>query len=117
KSNLEVIKYELSLCYTLNALFFSNFASLFLYPSLSQVQWCGYKHSSNHAGTELFLLFPATIQDRVMAALKRCRTLSDKNSTSHLRCDKEAASRFIKHALWQSAHSKAKKRRPNSEQV
>ncbi|KAF5397220.1 hypothetical protein PHET_09461 [Paragonimus heterotremus] len=96
KSNLEVIKHELSLCYTLNALFFIYLR-------------CNGVDTSTHPIMQEL--------DRVMAALKRCRALSDKNSTSHLRCDKEAASRFIKHALWQSAHSKAKKRRPNSEQV
>ncbi|KAG5448935.1 DNA-binding protein c1d [Clonorchis sinensis] len=93
-SNLEQIKEELSLCYAFNALFFIYLR-------------CNGVDTGNHPIMQEL--------NRVMTALKRCRMLTEKESNSRLKCDKEAASRFIKHALWQSAHSKAKKRRPNQE--
>ncbi|CAL8072833.1 unnamed protein product [Calicophoron daubneyi] len=92
-SSLSKIKSELSLCYTFNALFFVYLRCI------------GVDTTQHPVMQEL---------DRVMTALKRCRALTEKNATPHLRTDKEAASRFIKHALWQSAHSKAKKRRADA---
>lgn len=51
-----------------------------------------------------------------MDAMKRCRSLTERATAAQLRPDKEAASRFIKHALWQSVHSKAKKRRNETDE-
>ncbi|KER27102.1 Sas10/Utp3/C1D family protein, partial [Opisthorchis viverrini] len=104
-SNLEQIKEELSLCYAFNALFFGKCS--FRQDHFSVYLRCNGVDTCNHPIMQEL--------NRVMTALKRCRMLTEKESNSRLKCDKEAASRFIKHALWQSAHSKAKKRRPNQE--
>ncbi|THD19145.1 hypothetical protein D915_010176 [Fasciola hepatica] len=89
---------------------------------LLEMQWCTNKLSSNNARIEHGIMsyyssvLVYLIQNRVMDAMKRCRALTEKATTAQLRPDKEAASRFIKHALWQSAHSKAKKRRTETEE-
>ncbi|XP_018647312.1 hypothetical protein Smp_179160 [Schistosoma mansoni] len=49
-----------------------------------------------------------------MNALKRCRSLVEKEGSTRLKLDKEATTRFVKHALWKSAHTKTKKRRMDS---
>uniref|UniRef100_A0A094ZFN3 Uncharacterized protein n=1 Tax=Schistosoma haematobium TaxID=6185 RepID=A0A094ZFN3_SCHHA len=53
-------------------------------------------------------------EDRVMNALKRCRSLVEREGSARLKLDKEATTRFVKHALWKSAHTKTKKRRMDS---
>uniref|UniRef100_A0A5K3FMC3 Transposase n=1 Tax=Mesocestoides corti TaxID=53468 RepID=A0A5K3FMC3_MESCO len=51
--------------------------------------------------------------ERLTACLKRCQNVCGKqnNEIKHLRLNKEASQRFVKHALWQSAQSKTKKRK------
>ncbi|CAH8841643.1 unnamed protein product [Trichobilharzia szidati] len=89
-SDLDTIKNDLVLCYSFNALFFMY------------LRCNGVETKSHPIMQEL---------DRVMAALKRCRSLIEKETCSRLKLDKEATTRFVKHALWKSAHTKPKRRR------
>ncbi|KAH8859767.1 Nuclear nucleic acid-binding protein [Schistosoma japonicum] len=89
-SGLDTVKSELSLCYAFNALFFMY------------LRCNGVETQSHPIMQEL---------DRVMNALKRCRSLVEREVSARLTLDKEATTRFVKHALWKSAHTKTKKRR------
>ncbi|CAH8505632.1 exosome complex protein LRP1 [Schistosoma bovis] len=92
-SDLDTIKTDLSLCYAFNALFFMY------------LRCNGVETQSHPIMQEL---------DRVMNALKRCRSLVEREGSARLKLDKEATTRFVKHALWKSAHTKTKKRHMDS---
>ncbi|BHF59982.1 DNA-binding protein c1d [Sparganum proliferum] len=53
--------------------------------------------------------------ERITACLRRCQNLCEKQSSKRLHLDKQATTRFVRNALWQSAQSKTKKRRMESE--
>ncbi|KAK4469250.1 hypothetical protein MN116_006821 [Schistosoma mekongi] len=89
-SGLDTIKSDLSLCYAFNALFFMY------------LRCNGVETQSHPIMQEL---------NRVMNALKRCRSLVEREGSARLTLDKEATTRFVKHALWKSAHTKNRKRR------
>ncbi|VDN11662.1 unnamed protein product [Dibothriocephalus latus] len=53
--------------------------------------------------------------ERITACLRRCQNLCEKQSSKRMHLDKQATTRFVRTALWQSAQSKTKKRRMDSE--
>ncbi|KAL7062631.1 hypothetical protein AAHC03_0885 [Spirometra sp. Aus1] len=97
KSELSVmqrIQTDLSMAYAINALYFvhlrCNGVEVKDHPILKELE-------------------------RITACLRRCQNLCEKQSSKRLHLDKQATTRFVRNALWQSAQSKTKKRRMESE--
>ncbi|CDS40704.1 nuclear nucleic acid binding protein C1D [Echinococcus multilocularis] len=93
---MQRVQTELSLAYAMNALFFvylrCHGVDVKDHPILKELE-------------------------RLTACLKRCQNICGKQSSelSHSRLDKEASKRFVKRALWQSAQSKTRRRKLDSD--
>ncbi|EUB63735.1 Nuclear nucleic acid-binding protein C1D [Echinococcus granulosus] len=93
---MQRVQTELSLAYAMNALFFVYLR-------------CHGVDAKDHPILKEL--------ERLTACLKRCQNICSKQSSelSHSRLDKEASKRFVKRALWQSAQSKTRRRKLDSD--
>ncbi|KAM3171112.1 hypothetical protein ACTXT7_017262 [Hymenolepis weldensis] len=93
---MQRVQTELSLAYTMNALFYVYLR-------------CHGVDTSDHP-------IVGELQ-RLTVCLKRCQSIFNKQSTEnqHAHLDKEATKRFVKRALWQSAQAKPKRRKMDSD--
>uniref|UniRef100_A0A0R3T0P5 Nuclear nucleic acid-binding protein C1D n=1 Tax=Rodentolepis nana TaxID=102285 RepID=A0A0R3T0P5_RODNA len=89
---MQRVQIELSLTYTMNALFYVY------------LRCHGVDTSDHPIVSEL---------QRLTACLKRCQSICSKqsNENQHAHLDKEATKRFVKRALWQSVQAKPKRRK------
>ncbi|VDL27106.1 unnamed protein product [Hymenolepis diminuta] len=93
---MQRVQTELSLAYTMNALFYVYLR-------------CHGVDTSDHP-------IVGELQ-RLTACLKRCQSIFSKQSieNQHAHLDKEATKRFVKRALWQSVQAKPKRRKMDSD--